>query len=391
MQNLEASLSVQDFEEPIFGQNFSRFCTLLADKLETGDRAFQSGKCERTIFQFLIHVLEKIDVSSAKPRPEIMAILKSLNRVVVIILNHHLLKGFHQVLLSKLVQHQKIIFGICNTDSEFFYVLLYHITNFIIFQGRMTDADTPSEIATLSATIWRTALTLRGEEIEAIIKYKTPRGEITDLKTNGFDKLFSRRDVDYFLKWCRDHERELNLMMNEKLVQHNVEWEQTEARGSAERDRLFISHLKARQLEREKRNKTIHEKIISKRDRINRIGNAVFSSEKEILLQHHFNEIDKCKHFSAKWDSLADSYYSEGGIVGPSIPPPFQKYKLDPTEGPYRMRKRIAIEPTFFDRYVGISVGEERHIPSSLDSKVAISFLSALKKRRFVFILYYHF
>ncbi|TGZ69892.1 hypothetical protein CRM22_003482 [Opisthorchis felineus] len=67
--------------------------------------------------------------------------------------------------------------------------------------------------------------------------------------------------------------------------------------------------------------------------------------------QHHRNMGFIHRRLELEWDKMELELTRERGLWGPTHPDLLMRWKLDPTEGPCRMRKRMIPNPTFYMRY----------------------------------------
>ena len=215
--------------------------------------------------------------------------------------------------------------------------------------------------------------------------YKTPKGETVDLKASGFDLLM--HDSHSFLFWLGDEgtQSSISNVFDEQLKKVWVA-----ARIAEQRATLDIAkHIETRRstrITRRERKVTAdvanHAKIELFRDKNLRV---IVDSE---LAQHRKKrqlESDRIQFVSKLWDSLKDQLTRERAVWGPATLNPLEKWQMDPTEGPYRMRRKTERHKDFYLHYPYYEPNYMEEItrkqgvppPTSLDSEAYYLMLKA--------------
>lgn len=192
---------------------------------------------------------------------------------------------------------------------------------------------------------------LKPEIMNEILVYKTAKGEVVDLKSKGFELIL--QDPHSFLFWLGDEsiQNTINSVFDEQLKKVWTAMQITERRATVETTKHIETRRTAR-ISRHERKATTdvsnQQKMEVFRDK--QLRNLI-KQEGEVLRQRRQTENDRIQYVSKLWDTIKDSLTRERAVWGPANLHPLEKWQLDRTEGPYRMRKKMERNKDFYVRY----------------------------------------
>src|SRR3990167_3156190 len=206
-----------------------------------------------------------------------------------------------------------------------------------------------------------------------ILIYNPGKGnEIIDLRANGFDLLL-QKDLNLFSFWMSDTLNSIHTVLAEQTGSVWMSYKENENKLKDERIRQ--SKVKRQQLvqKHEKNERVIGNNIrtmeVWRKQTIDEQQDITLKKYKKIRQE----DIDRHKFMKLYWSKLKSQLTRERGIWGPLDICEFAKYKLDKTEGPYRMRKREKRNYKFYEIYPyvqGLQEGQHSiKIPTSLHCK----------------------
>ena len=378
LEALESTASRKEFyENEKLSANLAKFCTYAVDKITLGLLA----KIDKQALQFLFHLLERLgeggDITGSgigmasssqgsKPasKPDIQTIFKAMNHLIIHMITTGGAKEQLVYTIKRTMNNQKIVMSTVNSDQDFFFTLMCTTSRFLW--------EDDSELLESTVYLWKLLLLTRSSMIEPIITYKTTKGDVIDLKAGGFDLLL-QKDLHKFVQWLRNNQAAVLQMIEDNLRKAASSWEQVETKAKAEQQK----HWKEKQQQRLRaRNKLLHTidsatyKILIY---VTSSSTTIQSSELEQLQKHRRNYQDTQKFVKSLWETSTQELFRERAIWGTLTPDTLAKWKLDETEGPYRMRKKLERDFLFFERYPYISEEQDANLskippPMSEDS-----------------------
>jgi hypothetical protein len=187
--------------------------------------------------------------------------------------------------------------------------------------------------------------------LNEILVYKTPKGETVDLKVNGFDLLM--HDSHSFLFWLGDEgtQSSITSVFDEQLKKVWATVQVAERRATIETAKHIETRRGARITRRERKvtaDVMNHTKIENFRDKNLKL---IVESENGHFRQKRQLDSDRIQFVSKLWDTLKDQLTRERAVWGPMTLHPLEKWQMDPTEGPYRMRKKMERNKDFYLHY----------------------------------------
>lgn len=199
--------------------------------------------------------------------------------------------------------------------------------------------------------IWKVLMQQKLDVLNEILVYKTPKGETVDLRVNGFDLIM--HNPHEFLFWLGEDATQstIGAVFDEHLKKVWVASQISERRATLETAKHIETRRAARITRRERKvtaDVTNHKKIDDFRDK-HLVRNVEL--EQANYKQKRQLESDRIQFVTRLWDSLKDQLTRERSVWGPATLHPLEKWKLDPTEGPYRMRKKMERNKEFYQHY----------------------------------------
>ena len=206
-----------------------------------------------------------------------------------------------------------------------------------------------------------------------ILVYNPGKGyDIIDLKTNGFDKLL-QKDFKEFANWMSDNLQPIHIVLGDKIGQLWMNFKETENKIREEKMKIMRNKKTELLIKYDKYRKLISHYLQSlKQWKLN----TIYEEHEKALSKYkkvRQEEIDTHKLMKVHWNKLKKQLIRERGIWGPLEPGKLSKYKLDTTEGPFRMRKRQKRNYEFYEDYPyihGLPPNQNIvKIPTSFDCK----------------------
>ena len=187
--------------------------------------------------------------------------------------------------------------------------------------------------------------------LNEFLVYKTPKGETVDLKANGFDLIM--HDSHSFLFWLGDEGTQASIsgVFDEQLKKVWGTAQLSEQRAMLDTAKHIETRRAARISRRERKvtaDVTNHAKIESFRDKHLRV---IVENELVQYRQKKQLESDRIQFVSKLWDTLKDQLTRERAVWGPATLHPLEKWQMDPTEGPFRMRRKTERYKDFYLHY----------------------------------------
>ena len=178
----EANFLKKDYvENSKLVSNMAKFAVFIVDKAYQG--LFTANP--RLVFDFVVHLLERTEDESVykNNKPDIKDIYRSLNRIILhLASNDNKTDVMHT--LNNIIYHQRFVFNENNSDQEFIFSL-----GSLVFPLFLNDTQ---EIRESSMNTWKMMMITKPNLIDPLLTLKGAKGEVIDLKTNGFDLLLQK-------------------------------------------------------------------------------------------------------------------------------------------------------------------------------------------------------
>jgi hypothetical protein len=376
IKSLQGSVSKKAFQENSkLANNTAKFCTLLVDKIQQG--LFPSGG--RLVFKFFVTTLERLeDLSSDGPSSsgsrfqksklfgDLSTIYRALHRLIIYFLSSPTctINDFGYI-INSVLHHQNVVFNSSistgvnlSNEQEFVYCLCHHLYKFLLHDNRGLREG--------AMGIWKLLLQKKTELMNEVLIHKpaTKGGDTVDLKTGGFDLLL-QQDFNAFSFWMTDSVSTIHSVFEELLSKVWLAYQTGENNNKVDQ----LKRLKARRLKR------LQKKV--KQDRVDEAVRGKHSSwkttTKEAVKESDLaklriarqEENDRRKFVSILWEKQRVRLTLEKSVWGSDFPNTFDKWKLDSTEGPSRMRKRLERNLRFYIQYPPSSAGGGVNVGSS--------------------------
>ncbi|KAI9318572.1 hypothetical protein BX666DRAFT_1855381 [Dichotomocladium elegans] len=325
-QNLKSTLQFEErlVMDPKIMANVARFCQLSADMVLQG--RFTNG-AEQT-YDLLASVIECIHSSSISGR------YKANNQIVV-----SLYRSFNRMILLKMsdleqanmpidptvafldycIHHQKLILSSKNTDMDFLRCFCYHLYRFLLVDDTTIKTDAANPL-------------IRYIDIHYFLE--------SDDIVSGFREMIEMDTASFFV-WVESRKVELNQLFKEHIAktwENVVVFENKYALDMLkEHHTRRIAKLRRLQKRETHEDELMRNYIIKTRAWSNSIQEAEMSRFTKAR-----QDIDGQDNFiTSEWTRLTTNIFRERGLWGPMPGKSECKWRLDYTEGPQRMRKKI--------------------------------------------------
>ncbi|KAH3744555.1 beach domain protein [Pelomyxa schiedti] len=370
---VESTASKKEFtENSRVSNNISQLCVFSVEKV------IQGIVNPKQVLQFFLHLLDRIGEAnenptsllskSSGPKPDLAAIFKSLNRLIINMLGtqKQQQESLSNYVMKRIFNNVKTILSPNNTDNDFFLTLMY-VTNHFLY-------DEDPELVECTFSLWKHLLHSRRHLIDPILVVKVSNNETVNLKPGGFD-LLEQRDLSKFATWIQANRHLVTQMVEDSLRKYWQNWDQNETRVKQDQYNKFreAQSTKLKQFERMQREANKHQHLLLTEGL--KAANEIKNKELERLQQHRRIYADKHHFVCGLWNTQSEQLRTERAVWGSNIPDPYAKWKIDETEGPYRMRKKLEHDHTFYERYPYIPESDKEFArnsippPMSTDSK----------------------
>ncbi|EGC32207.1 hypothetical protein DICPUDRAFT_155867 [Dictyostelium purpureum] len=363
------------FDNERVHSNLIKLCSMLVDNVNL-DQLVKNNKTiiSKRVFLFIVKILEKLEADRVGLKT-VQPIYRSLNRIILFLANNTSDTDL-QFVTNHIINHQRIIFSENNLDNEFVFALCYSLYKHIT-----SDQHESVECAN---KLWRLLLTLKSssyiEYVASVLQLKVqsstnPRQtELIDLKP-GFEILASR-DISDFKNWMDENITTIAQVFEEAPKKAHLNTQNNEKRQAVEHTltqfKVRRSERITKKLKQEKKDQLNSEE---KHRHISKKAQFFVKTEGERRKKIRQLENDKQKFNAIQWENMRAQITRERAVWGPPEPHSLDKWKLDSTEGPYRMRKKMEKNYNFYKNYPYVPQSFDEHnssllpIPCSADSE----------------------
>ncbi|KAI8085818.1 uncharacterized protein B0P05DRAFT_466121 [Gilbertella persicaria] len=320
--------------------NMGKFAQIAADAVIQG--RFKEGGAEQT-YDLLATLLELLHSDEVVNRytasdASVITLYRAFNRMILVKISD-LEQGDQDAsktvaFLDYCIHHQKIILSPKNADMEFLRCFCYHLYRYLLVNDeRIRDA---------AANMWKLLILQKPNNVETIFNIRVKGIESEDL-IDGFRQILEM-ELESFYRWLDSRKVELNILFNEHI---SKAWEVTIAQEHKYSKETFKNYI-TRRINKLKR--------IQKRDAYEQEIIAEYNS-KTLLWSQSIYDIEMSRFTKAlqdsdghenfiqsEWARLSADLLRERAIWGPEKATDL-KWRLDYTEGPNRMRKRLQSIP----------------------------------------------
>jgi len=356
--------------------NLGLLANLLVDKVY--QLLFPSGSFLSVSFSFSI--LKKIFKNSklleSTKKKDVETLYKAINRGLYYLLENPASDESMEQTLKIILENQRFLFHPQNsTRKNFLSCLCYQLLKHLLH-------DNPT-IRLHTINLFKIIMITCPDFMNGLLLTNKIDGEIVDLKHGGFDRLLIK-ETHSFSFWVGDNMQIITKLFDSVLSKvwfaHVHSEEQAKTEG-----------LKQLRMFRDKQ-QINSEKIVQ--------NEIIFISQIEATHSEDTSNILKTEkqrkkreelcwrllrsNIQKQWRRLCKNLYSQRALYGPDLPGLFEKWKLDQTEGPYRMRKKVTRNLRFYNTYPTIVedadnlqevnvISQDPKIPASEDTKHFLS------------------
>ncbi|CEG78631.1 hypothetical protein RMATCC62417_13208 [Rhizopus microsporus] len=336
-QNVKSGLQLD--EELLLDQrilnNVAKFGQIAADAAIQG--RFRVGGIEQT-YDLLASILEILHSDSLYSRcsandTSIVTIYRSFNRMILAKISD-LEYGDNPMkvaaFLDYCIHHQKIILSAKNTDGEFLRCFCYHLYYYLqSANGQVKDA---------AANIWKLLLLQKPEDISLLFAVRIKGFECDDLN-DGFRQMLEM-DLNSFYTWLDSRKVELNVLFNEYVCKS---WEQfivQELKNSREMLKSYVAR-RINKLRRIQRRESHEREVLSEYTKKSTTWSQEIQEVETNRFMKALQDFEGHENFiHNEWIRISEDLTRERAIWGPEKAMNIT-WRLDNTEGPNRMRKRL--------------------------------------------------
>jgi hypothetical protein len=349
--------------------NLEALAWLLVDRFHLG--AFVGGESHVAVLGFLVERLQAANVDGkveeatvgggsslrllalpkakgAQVEPHVVALLKNLNRMIMYTFLPAAFRNKTgsgdtegagltvEKALKLILLEKKLVLCQSNVDSELMACLAYNL-NEMLLADREEDRVQALEV-------WKVLLLQKWAVLEELLVVKNPvKGEPpTDVLRGGFDLLLTNGPNDFF-QWLSEHDEDVRKVLSLKAASEWAEYVATAVKFPSQRGQTLESkrrkEMGRRMKERAKAAGRFEEQAMERRLTLGSVRQGVGASLR-LLRQDKYGWV---LHAEREWQSRLESLVHERAIWGPprGKEPLAVQWQLDPTEGPYRMRKKL--------------------------------------------------
>eukprot|EP00727_Mastigamoeba_balamuthi_P006242 m51a1_g2237 putative wd repeat and fyve domain-containing protein 3 (4017) ;mRNA; f:264190-277056 len=379
LEQVESTASRREFlEDDRLAHGLERLCSTLADRLFSGTLG---AAADRQVLQFLLHLLERVDADSPQVRSArgdtIKTLYHALNRVVVIMMKTAIMTQSPEqqlMVLRRIINSNKIVLSTSNSEDPFFRTLLYVI--YPVMAAEPQDSSSLQGQAREAAfTVWKLIQLTRPEIIDSVLANAAAEGSAPlDLRAGGFE-LLVQRETDRFSQWLRGNRGVVDAAIEAGLSKVASEWAAVEDKSRDEFARACLLRRTTRRRTRERDEAAATERYRATFGHLQRESESARDIVATLSQRRRADTRERQRLVAVRWAGLTAKLWGERGTWGPEDAPKVAKYRLDFTEGPFRMRNKLQGQCDFFDRFAPIDpeTAQNEKIPTSEDAALWLS------------------
>ncbi|KAG1474371.1 hypothetical protein G6F56_000395 [Rhizopus delemar] len=346
------------YDQRIVG-NMAKFVQIAADAVIQG--RFKDGGIEQT-YNLLTTLLEYLHSGEHNNRysannSSIISFYQSLNRMILTqmsALEHNEKTVKITAFLNYCIHHQKVILSEKNTDIEFLKCFCYCLYNYL-----QSSDDKVKDAAT---NMWKLLILQKSEKVTTMLFIRIKGLECDDL-SDGFKQL-PEMDTRSFYTWLDSRKVELNILFNEYVCKS---WEQFIIKEHKQSKEMLKNYI----IKRINKLRRVQKRESYEREVLNDYMSKTLSWALEIQevevnrFMKSLQDFDGHESFTqSEWIRLSEDLSRERAIWGPEKAENIN-WRLDNTEGPNRMRKRLQCIPNVNHQFYRPKQASHSHITNS--------------------------
>ncbi|KAL9550165.1 hypothetical protein PS6_005689 [Mucor atramentarius] len=349
-QNLKSTvqLEMELMLDPRVLANLAKFSQMAADAVIQG--RFREGGTEQTydLLATLLEILHMDEFSSRYSANDasVVAIYRAFNRMILVKisdLEHGDLDSLKTVaFLDYCIHHQKIILSAKNNDMEFMKCFCYHLYRYLL--------SNDDKVRDSAANMWKLLVLQRPDTVDAVFNIRIKGVELDDL-IDGFKHMLEM-DVESFYRWLDSRKVELNILFTEHM---SKSWENTIIQENKYSKETFKNYITRRinKLKKIQKREAYEQEIMMDYTQKTQAWSQSIQEIEMGRFTKALQDFDGHENFiSSEWTRIAADLIRERSIWGPRVSLDL-KWRLDYTEGPNRMRKRLQyISNTDYSSYM---------------------------------------
>ncbi|OAD02252.1 hypothetical protein MUCCIDRAFT_143984 [Mucor lusitanicus CBS 277.49] len=362
-QNLKSTcqLEMQLMLDPRVLANLAKFSQMAADAVIQG--RFREGGTEQT-YDLLATLLEILHTDEFSSRygvndASVAAIYRAFNRMILVKisdLEHGDLDSLKTVaFLDYCIHHQKIILSAKNNDVEFLKCFCYHLYRYLL--------SNDDKVRDAAANMWKLLVLQRPDTVDAIFNVRIKGVELDDL-VDGFKQMLEM-DVESFYRWLDSRKVELNILFTEHI---SKSWENTIMQENKYSKDTFKNYITRRinKLKKMQKRETYEQQVMMDYTQKTQAWSQSIQEIEMGRFTKALQDFDGHENFiSSEWTRIAADLVRERALWGLRVSLDL-KWRLDYTEGPNRMRKRLqSISNTDYSSYMPKQTTGAPHTTSS--------------------------
>jgi len=363
--------------EQRFFSNLLKFCNLVIDRIRQD--WFINGS--EIMFHFLSEIMEMLDLEELGPgalggnsaaatlrrlarvssKDELLlSLFKVFNRIVL----HQFDAGFTDQarleLGTRILYFQKVILNPVNSDADFLKTICFNLYSYLLSEDPLVSG--------IAVNLWKMVLIYKGSEVEPLLKTKIKTIEPNSV-LDGFKRLLDP-ERGTFVDYLANKKEDVRQVMDENFSKSYQTLKAQEGKITTEGKAASQQRKQARVKKEQKDERTSREVVVTdsvaSTARFNRLvedeGLTYLRLDKEANL-HSLLSTDQ-------WEKMSRQLHQERAVWGNMANPHLRRWKLDLTEGPMRMRKKMEPNERFYLNYPQ----NPKDIPADTDYRPAASY-----------------
>ncbi|KAI8082151.1 hypothetical protein BDF21DRAFT_338087 [Thamnidium elegans] len=316
--------------------NVSKFAQLAADAVIQG--RFKEGGTEQT-YDLLATILEILHMDEFYSKygsndSSLVTLYRAFNRMILVKISDLEYGELDTIkttaFLEYCMHHQKIILSAKNSDMEFMKCFCYHLYRYLL--------SNDDKVRDAAANMWKLLVLQKPDSVSAVFNIRVKGIESEEL-IDGFKQMLEM-DLESFYRWLDSRKFELNILFSEHICKS---WENTimqEHKYSRETFKGYITKRINKLKKLQKREYYEREIMLDYTTKTLSWSQSIQEVEMSRFTKA-LQDSDGHENFiQSEWTRISEDLMRERAIWGPEKSTDL-KWRLDYTEGPNRMRKRL--------------------------------------------------
>ncbi|KAJ7563203.1 hypothetical protein O6H91_03G100400 [Diphasiastrum complanatum] len=236
--------------------------------------------------------------------------------------------------LQLLLANKKVVLCASNMDVDLLHCLFVKLVPML--------QDSTQAVRTLAVDVCKALLIHRKDALEEVLVYRPNQGQAVDIVNGGFSKLISSNVIGFFT-WFDDNQGVVQQVIEQRA---SIVWRELIAGATRFRDVRVKAMESRRKREMHRRTREVlklqdrhSEQVVEKRVALD-VVRETMASELRAMRQDKYGWV---LHAESEWEFQKQQLVHERALLAVSNSAMKQdpEWELCPTEGPYRMRKKL--------------------------------------------------